>query len=83
MQVFVIGYLFAYLQSIIHSTAVGDNEMPSPPSMGNFWEDILLPCLQLLALTAVCFGPALVLGWRSLRQIRDSERLELRAQPSV
>jgi len=63
MQVLVLGYLFAYLQSIIHSTAVEDMEMPSLPSMANFWEDILLPCFQLVGLTLICFAPAIVVGW--------------------
>ncbi len=63
VQVFVLGYLFSYMQTIIHSTAVGDNEMPALPTMANFWEDVLLPCLQLLALTLICFLPAIVVGW--------------------
>src|SRR5207249_11407052 len=58
-----IGYLFAYMQSIIHAAAIGDQEMPSLPSMANFWEDILLPCLQLIGLTLICFGPAIVVAW--------------------
>jgi hypothetical protein len=60
-QVIVIGYIFSYMQNIIHSTAVGENEMPPLPSMANFWEDILLPCLKLLGLIAVCFLPVIVL----------------------
>ena len=63
LQVFVLGYLFSYMQAVIHSTAVGDNEMPALPTMTNFWEDILLPCLQLIALTLICFLPAIAVGW--------------------
>src|SRR5215471_18837982 len=66
LQVFVLGYLFSYMQAVIHSTAVGDNEMPALPTMTNFWEDILLPCLQLIALTLICFLPAIVVGWMLL-----------------
>jgi len=62
-QVFVTGYLFAYMQAVIHATAVEDTEMPSLPSMTNFWEDILLPCLELLGLVLICFGPALAFGY--------------------
>jgi hypothetical protein len=29
--------------------------------MGNFWEDILLPCLQLFGLTLVSFAPTIIL----------------------
>src|SRR5262249_26343154 len=53
----------AFMQSIIHAAAIGEGEMPALPSMANFWEDILLPCLQFIGLVAVCFGPALAVGW--------------------
>ena len=62
MFVAAYGYLFTYLQSILHTTAVGDQEMPTLPGMSDFWQDILLPCLQLLGLCLLCFGPALVLA---------------------
>jgi hypothetical protein len=55
-----VGYLFAFLQTIVHSTAVGEEEMPPLPSMSDFWQDILLPCLQLLGLMLICFGPAAI-----------------------
>lgn len=63
IQVFAVGYLFMYMQSIIHVTAVGDQEMPTLPSVSNFWEDVLLPCLQLLGLTLICFSPAIAVAW--------------------
>ena len=58
-SVVVLGYLFAYMQNIIHSTAIDDKEMPSLPDITNFWEDILLPCLQLIGLTLISFAPAI------------------------
>ena len=61
-MVFTYGYLFSFTQNIIHSTAIGEDEMPPLPSMGNFWEDILLPCLQLFGLTLVSFAPAIILS---------------------
>jgi hypothetical protein len=61
-MVFVYGYLFSFTQNIIHSTAIGEDEMPPLPSMGNFWEDILLPCLQLFGLTLVSFAPTIILS---------------------
>ena len=63
LQVFALGYFFAYMQTILHATAVGDEEMPGLPSMASFWEHILLPCLQLLGLLAICFGPAIAVAW--------------------
>ena len=62
VMVFAYGYLFSFTQNIIHSTASGEDEMPPLPSMGNFWEDILLPCLQLFGLTLVSFAPTIILG---------------------
>jgi hypothetical protein len=56
-QVFLLGYMFSYMQSVIHTTAVEDPEMPSLPSVGNFWQDILLPCLEFLGLVVISFGP--------------------------
>lgn len=58
-RLLAMGFLFAFMQSVIHATAIGDDEMPGLPSMSNFWEDILLPGLQFLGLTLICFGPAI------------------------
>ena len=71
-QVFAIGYLFAYMQTIIHVTAIGDDEMPTLPSMASFWEDILLPCLQLIGLTLICFGPAIGVAWYTISSEESS-----------
>lgn len=62
IQVTVLGYLFAYMQSIIHATAIGDKEMPTLPGMANFYEDVLLPFLELLGVCAFCFGPVILLA---------------------
>ncbi len=63
LVVFAIGYLFSYLQGIIQYTASGDEEMPPLPSMGDFLQDILVPCLQLIGLTLLSFGPAILLEY--------------------
>jgi hypothetical protein len=62
-RVMAIGYLFSFMQSIIHAAAIGEEEMPTLPSMANFWEDILLPALQFLGLILFCFGPAIAVAW--------------------
>jgi len=56
------GYLAAFFQSIIHTTATGDKEMPSMPSVTNLWEDVLIPAFQFSGVLMTCFGPALVLA---------------------
>jgi hypothetical protein len=74
MQVFVLGYLFAYMQNIIHSTAAEETELPPLPSMANFWEDILLPCLQFVGLTLICFAPAIALSvWAGMSEESSQE----------
>ncbi len=57
-----VGYFFAYMQTILHSTAAGDKEMPPLPSMADFWSDIMVPCFQLIGLMIVCFGPAIAVA---------------------
>lgn len=62
LQIFAGGYLFSFLQNIIHSTAAQDPELPDLPGLSNFLDDILLPFLRLLGLMTFCFGPAIVLA---------------------
>ncbi len=56
------GYLAAFFQSIVHTTATGDKEMPSMPSVTNLWEDVLIPMFQFSGVCFACFGPALTLA---------------------
>jgi hypothetical protein len=62
LQVFSGGYLFTFLQSIIHATTAGDREMPDLPGMSNFVDDILMPFFRLLGLVLICFTPAIGLA---------------------
>lgn len=61
------GYLFSYMQAIIHTTAAEDREMPQLPGVSSIWDDILLPCLQMLAMMGVCFGPAKALEFAAIK----------------
>ena len=49
------GYLFAFMQNIIHSTASEDEELPGWPA----WDDIGGCAVRLLACVVMSFGPAL------------------------
>lgn len=60
LSVFLGGYLFTFLQNIIHSTAAGENELPDLPGI-NFVDDIFLPFFRLLGLILVCFCPVIAL----------------------
>jgi hypothetical protein len=55
------GYLFAYLQSVVASSAQGDAQAPSWPEVTSVWDEVVRPYLLVLALFAVCFGPGLLL----------------------
>jgi pSer/pThr/pTyr-binding forkhead associated (FHA) protein len=56
------GYLFSYAKRIITSTAEGASEPPDWPDFGSWFEDIILPYLQFLALVVLAFGPAIVVA---------------------
>jgi len=55
------GYLFTYLQSILHSTAAEEREMPDLAGI-SFVEDVFVPFLRFLGLALFCFGPAIGVG---------------------
>lgn len=57
LQVASVGYLFLYLQGIIHTTACGDKELPDPPGL----DDLLLSCGRLVGTVLLSFGPAFAL----------------------
>ena len=57
----ITGYLFNYAKSIVTSTAEGREEPPDWPDFTSWWEDILVPYGQMLALMVLSFGPAFVL----------------------
>jgi hypothetical protein len=62
LEMFAGGYLFTYLQSIIHATAAEERELPDLPGISNAAEDVLVPFFRLFGLVLFCFGPALGLG---------------------
>jgi hypothetical protein len=61
IQVFYVGYLFAFQQRVVHTAAQGLDEPATWPEVSEFWSDVLRPFLQLLAAVLVSFGPALAL----------------------
>src|SRR5262249_19894487 len=58
ITVTAIGYLFSFMQTIIHSTVAGENEMPSLPGL----DDVLGGCFRLLGCIVVSFGLAIGLA---------------------
>jgi hypothetical protein len=55
----VSGYLAAFMQKIIATSAHGDDVLPSWPDFSELWADIVLPLLQVLGTFLICFGPSL------------------------
>jgi hypothetical protein len=69
LDVFAGGYLFTYLQGIIHSTVAQDRELPDLPWISNFVEDVLMPFFRLFGLFLCCFVPALAVGiWAGISE---------------
>ncbi len=59
MTIFAGGYLFVYLQSIITTTARGEDRLPDWPEFAEWWSDVAVPFFTLVFTVLVCFGPAL------------------------
>lgn len=53
-----VGYLFLFLQNIIHCTAAGDDEMPSLPD----FDGLFSACFTLIGTMAISFALPIVLG---------------------
>lgn len=58
IKILAIGYLFSFMQAVIHSTAAGDQEMPELPG----FDDVFGGFLRLAAAVLVSFGLAIVLA---------------------
>ena len=59
----LFGYLCGVYFQIIQTTATGDSEAPHFPDTSNFYEDILSPALQVIAVIVVSFLPAIAAAY--------------------
>jgi hypothetical protein len=57
VQLFAIGYLFAYMKSVAVASAYGEDEMPKYPDFSNFYDDIMHPIILVFATVLLCFLP--------------------------
>jgi hypothetical protein len=57
--VMTVGYLFAFMQSIIQSSARGDPAMPDWPEISAFWDDMVVPFFQFTCIWCLCLGPGI------------------------
>lgn len=58
------GYLYSYMQNILHATAADEQQMPEMPAM----EDLLSNFFRLLGTVLISFGPAMVLAYLAIAQ---------------
>ena len=59
-----LGYLYTFMQSILHSTAADDNEMPGMPG----FDDLFSGCFRLIGTVLIAFGPAMLLAYLAIAQ---------------
>jgi hypothetical protein len=59
-----LGYVFAYVQNIIHSTASGDDRLPELPAMDGLFSNFF----RLVGTILISFGPALVVAYLAISQ---------------
>jgi len=60
IALFATGYLCAYLQKIVQSSALGDENMPSWPDLSGFGPEVVQPALQYLGTFVFCLGPGIL-----------------------
>jgi len=58
LKLAAIGYLYTFMQNIIHATAAEEKEMPDLPG----FDDLFSACFRFIATVVLCFGPAIGLG---------------------
>lgn len=64
IQIMAIGYLFSYVQNIIHSTAAEDDELPQLPGFDDVWSGFF----RLMGCVLMSFGPALIVAYFAIAQ---------------
>jgi hypothetical protein len=57
-RIAAVGYLFSFMQNIIHCTAAGDEELPELPA----FDGLFGAFLSLAGTVVFCFAPAILLG---------------------
>ena len=73
MKAVALGYLFSYVQNIIHSTASEDDRMPELPGM----DDVLGGFFRLLGTVLISFGPALLAAYFAIAQEQPAAGIAL------
>lgn len=59
LTVILYGYLFAFMQRVVVTSAAGEEDPPDFPEVTDIGSDIVTPFMQLLVTFIVAFGPAI------------------------
>ena len=54
-----VGYTFAFMQSIMSVSSLGNNHMPDWPELFNFKEDLVGPFFRFAGTIIICFAPGI------------------------
>jgi len=57
LKLVAIGYVFSFMQNIIHATAAGEAEMPELPG----FDGVFAACFRLIAVVLLCYGPPIAM----------------------
>lgn len=60
LTVFITGYLFSFLKSVLLVSSQGEDKIPDWPDFNSIGQDIVGPFLQFVGLMVFSFGPALL-----------------------
>jgi len=59
--IMILGFVFAFMQNVIVSSAHGEDKMPELPELSGFWSGIFVPFLRLVVIWAACLAPGFVM----------------------
>jgi hypothetical protein len=59
---FATGYLCAFMQSIVTTSASGDDGIPMWPDLSDVFADIIIPFFQFATIFVACFLPGIILA---------------------
>jgi hypothetical protein len=57
IKLMAIGYLYSFMQNIIHATAAEEAEMPELPG----FDGVFAACFRLIAVVLLCYGPPIIM----------------------
>jgi hypothetical protein len=58
-----VAYLAAYYFEIIHHTISGKSDVPVWPDMSSYWDDIVIPGVQMAGICIFSYLPLFLCGW--------------------